>query len=128
MELLVSVGDSDLDAYRSALQKDEPMQVLFRGGEIIEVHPEKLQPRASRQIPHPALAAIADGPLPVAPAKEQSQSSDPYELLTPRFQSIVPLSPAVSDRVRAGETGQMALRDQRSLGRRFWDWLSEGAS
>ena len=128
MELLVSVGDSDLDAYRSALQKDEPMQVLFRGGEIIEVHPEKLQPRASRQIPHPALAAIADGPLPVAPAKEQSQSSDPYELLTPRFQSIVPLSPAVSDRVRAGETGQMALRDQRSLGRRFWEWLAEGTS
>ncbi|CAD72219.1 conserved hypothetical protein [Rhodopirellula baltica SH 1] len=128
MELLVSVGDSDLDAYRSALQKDEPMQVLFRGGEIIEVHPEKLQPRASRQIPHPALAATVDGPLPVAPAKKQSQSSDPYELLTPRFQSIVPLSPAVSDRVRAGETGQMALRDQRSLGRRFWDWLSEGAS
>ncbi|MEO9935239.1 MAG: site-2 protease family protein [Rhodopirellula bahusiensis] len=128
MELLVSVGDSDLDAYRSTLQKNEPMQVLFRGGEIIEVHPEKLQPRASRQVPHPALAATVDGPLPVAPAKKQSQSSDPYELLTPRFLSIVPLTPAVSDRVRAGETGQMALRDQRSLGRRFWEWLSDDAT
>nr|WP_236696719.1 site-2 protease family protein [Rhodopirellula islandica] len=128
MELLVSVGDSDLDAYRSTLQKAEPMQVLLRGGEIIEVYPEKLQPRASRQIPHPALAATVDGPLPVAPAKTRSESSDPYELLTPRFQSIVTLSPAVSHRVHAGETGRMALRDQRSLGRRFWEWLAQDAS
>jgi hypothetical protein len=104
------------------------MQVLLRGGEVIEVYPKKLQPRASRQIPHPALAATVDGPLPVAPAKKQSESSEPFELLAPRFQSIVSLSPAVSHRVHAGETGQMALRDQRSLARRFWEWLAEGAS
>ncbi|MFG0266982.1 MAG: site-2 protease family protein, partial [Rhodopirellula sp. JB055] len=128
MELLVSVGDADLDAYRSTLLKNEPMQVLLRGGEVIEVYPKKLQPRASRQIPHPALAATVDGPLPVAPAKKQSESSEPFELLAPRFQSIVSLSPAVSHRVHAGETGQMALRDQRSLARRFWEWLADDAS
>lgn len=125
MELLISVGEKDLDAYRATLQKGEAMQVLFRGGQVIEVAPGKLQPRASREIPHPAMSATVDGPLPVAPAKKQGENADPFELLTPRFQSIVALSPALSDRVRAGEVGQMALRDPRSVGRRFWEWFSD---
>lgn len=120
-ELLLSIGEEEMDAYVEAVQQGLALRVCFRGGQWVDVVPQKLLPRASRSVPHPALAATVGGPLPVVPL-QNDQGSD-LELLSPRFEAVVALPPGLADSIRCGEVGEMALQDQRSMARRLWQWL-----
>ena len=117
-ELLVSVGERDMQAYQAAASRARPIPVRLRGGTHLLSVPAPLQPRARRQLPHPALAASVGGPLAVEPAPE---SDDPMRLVEPQLQSVVPLDPATSAEIRAGQIGTITISDNRSLVARLVD-------
>lgn len=121
-EILVSIGEDEIDQYESAAQQNGPLRVCFRGGQWIDVKATAILPRGSREVPHPAMAATAGGPLAVT-AKQDDQQGSGVELLTPRFEAIVPIPPGKSDLVRCGEVGYLGLQDKRTLARRFWVWF-----
>ncbi|TWT87939.1 site-2 protease family protein [Neorhodopirellula pilleata] len=125
-ELLISIGEDQMDTYNVAVQQGHRLRVCFRGGQWLDVVPSEMLPRASREVPHPAMSATAGGPLAVSPTHSdsvQGREQPGIELIAPRFEAVVPLSPGLSDSVRCGELGEMALQDKRSLAHRFWIWL-----
>ncbi|SMP69625.1 hypothetical protein SAMN06265222_11273 [Neorhodopirellula lusitana] len=124
-ELLLTIGDSEMDAYNEAVERGHVLRVCFRGGQWVDVVPKPMRPRASLNVPHPALAATAGGPVPVSPSRSDSDNGPKVEFLTPRFEAVVQLAPGQSDLVHCGEVGHLALQDKRSLAHRFWMWLSE---
>jgi len=124
-ELLLSIGEKELDAYQDAVENREQLRVCFRGGGWIDVIPQPIRPRASVNAPHPALAATSGGPLTVVPESDPSTNTGGpgVELIAPRFEAIVLLPPGQADTIRSGEVGMLALQDRRSLARRFWQWF-----
>ncbi len=122
-ELLISIGEDEMDAYRRAIENRETMRVCFRSGQWVDIELQPIRPRGSRQVSHPALAATAGGPIPVTPKHDGQDNGPSVQWLTPRFEAIVPLPPSQADLVHCGEVGMLALQDQRSLARRFWQWL-----
>ena len=52
-ELLASVGESDLIAYRKAAKSGTPVAVRLKGGTSFSVTPTALQLRARLRLPHP---------------------------------------------------------------------------
>ncbi|MFG0290853.1 MAG: site-2 protease family protein [Rhodopirellula sp. JB044] len=122
-ELLLSIGEDEMNAYQEAFVKQQPLRVCFRGGQWIDVVPTAIRPRGSLRVPHPALAASAGGPIPVAPADDERNGGAGVEWLSPRFEAVIELPPSKADAVRCGEVGHLALQDKRSMARRFWVWL-----
>jgi pyruvate/2-oxoglutarate dehydrogenase complex dihydrolipoamide acyltransferase (E2) component len=122
-ELLISIGEDEMDAYRQAIENAETMRVCFRSGQWVDIELQPIRPRGSRLVSHPALAATAGGPIPVTPKHDEQAGSSSVQWLSPRFEAIVPLPPSQADLVHCGEVGMLALQDQRSLARRFWQWL-----
>lgn len=127
-ELLISIGEDQVDAYHVAVEQGHSLRVCFRGGQWIDVVPSKMLPRASRSVPHPAMAATVGGSLAVVPVgadETRPNEEASIELISPRFKAVVPLPPGLSDSVWCGELGEMALQDKRSLAHRFWRWLRD---
>ena len=114
-ELLVSVCEADLEAYRKAA--GQLSSVRLRGGQVIKATPNAPRPRAQQFISHPALAASAGGPLAVEPDDE----SDKLRLVKPQLESVVSLDPITSQRLRAGQIGMMTIADNRSIFVRIYD-------
>ncbi|MBB3207901.1 hypothetical protein FHS27_003728 [Rhodopirellula rubra] len=122
-ELLLSIGEEEMNAYREAFVKQQPLRVCFRGGQWLDIIPTEMRPRGSVTVSHPALAASAGGPVPVVPNTAARQGAPTVEWISPRFEAIIELPPSKADAVRCGEVGYLALQDKRSLARRFWIWL-----
>ncbi|MEM1228166.1 MAG: site-2 protease family protein [Planctomycetota bacterium] len=121
-ELLISLGESELESYSAALQRESSVPVFLRNGHDIRVELTPTRPSGSRSIPHPAMAATASGPLAVEPLTEDDGSTS-QRLLTPRFEAVVPLSPAMADEVHSGQVGYVVLQDPRSIGSRLIHWF-----
>lgn len=125
-ELLASIEGSDAASYEAAVRRKALVPVRFRGGETCWVRPFKAAPRATRNIPHPVLAATAGGPLPVEATDEEDESSSAGSQLTePRSESRSKLPAAVAKRFRAGQRGTLILGDRRTLWQRAADVLRE---
>jgi len=111
-ELLASVGESDLLAYRNAAITGLPVSVRLRGGASFTVTPTPLQPRARRSVPHPTLAATAGGPLPVEVAANDNSSVQPLQA---QSQGLIEMDQPSSSLARDGQIGMMTISDNRSV-------------
>jgi putative peptide zinc metalloprotease protein len=111
-ELRASVSESDMQAYQSVVASELPTTVRLRGGATLEAFPSRLRPRASRSLPHPALAASVGGPLAVEPSPDDDEE---MRVTQPQLESITRLDPITSVEVEAGQIGMMTIADNRSL-------------
>jgi hypothetical protein len=114
-ELLITVGQSDAQAYQRAV--GAIAQVRLRGGTQLSALAKPLRPRARQSLPHPALAATAGGPLAVEP----SDADQAMRLVEPQLESVAPLDPITSAAIHAGQIGTMTIADNRSLMARLVD-------
>ena len=109
-ELRFSVGQLDL---ASALrQVDQRVSVRIGTRKKIYGTLERVNPRATRNLPHPALAATSGGSLPVAEDKTnnvQDPNSARLKLTEHRFDAVVRLDPGDAAELRCGERGVTSL-------------------
>lgn len=127
-ELQLSVGQRELAVSTSLV--GQSLRVRIGTHDSVNGVLERVNPRASRSIPHPALAAINGGSLPVAEINnnERSGPDDRLRLTEHRFTAIVRLPPESALKFRSGERGTAALGFPRgSLGTHLWrsahDWF-----
>ncbi|MDG2221163.1 MAG: peptidase M50 [Rubripirellula sp.] len=119
-ELLVSVAESDIQAYQTANTSGLPAEVRLRGGTRFTTVPATLRPRARRSLPHPALAATAGGPLAVEQTSDER--AETVQVIEARMQSFTPLDPVTSTQIHCGQIGVMTIQDNRSLLTRLVAW------
>ena len=120
-ELLASVGESDLIAYRKAAISGAPVAVRLKGGTSFSVTPTALQPRARLRLPHPTLAATAGGPLPVEIVSDDRAD---VQALQPQLQGVIQMDQRSSSLSRDGQIGMMTISDNRSLVERLLTHLN----
>lgn len=128
-ELKLSIGQRDL-AIATGLV-GQPVKVRIGTHDVVRATLVRVNPRASRSIPHPALAATNGGALTVSQMdeRESSSSKDRLRLTEHRFTAIVELPEEQATAFRCGERGTAALGLPRgSLGTHLWrsahDWCN----
>ena len=121
-ELLVSVGESDVQAFQDAASLECPATVRLRGGQRFSAVPAELRPRANQSLPHRALSATAGGPLAVEPSPNEDEQMRTVE---PQLESVTSLDPLISAEIEAGQIGMMTVADNRSLFARVYSALLE---
>lgn len=132
-ELRVAIDQDDADAFFAQVGK--PVWIR-RGGKVFSSPLSQIEPRASLEPLHPALAATKGGPLPVqhktkqSPDKKDESSKDSYELLTPQFTGEVILPLEQSILLAAGQRVQVSFTPEgQSLGdflfNRFQRWCRD---
>ncbi|MCO8122207.1 efflux RND transporter periplasmic adaptor subunit [Stieleria sp. TO1_6] len=120
-ELLALVAEDNLLAYQTAALGGHTANIRLRGGVAIETPLVDVQPSASRQIPHPALAATVGGPL----AVQSIGAAHTQTLVHPQLQSVLPLDVLTSLKVQSGQIGRLTIPDDRTLISRIWDHVRE---
>ncbi len=127
-ELQLSIGQRELPVSTALVGKPLRVRIGTHGSVVGTL--ERVNPRASRSIPHPALAAINEGPLPVSESQSANDRGDGerIRLTEHRFTAIVKLPDDQSLNFRCGERGIAALGlPNRSLGMHLWrtvhDWF-----
>ncbi|MHB8974746.1 MAG: efflux RND transporter periplasmic adaptor subunit [Pirellulaceae bacterium] len=122
-ELLVSVSHEQIEDVLPLLGQP----VRFRcGGIRVDVGTlTRLEPRASRQLPHPALSAAVGGPLSVSQADAGDERTE-GRLVQPQFPGVIAVSPETSMRLACGERGYALLGFSReSIGQHVWNRFAE---
>jgi len=105
-ELQVSIGQRDLA--RSVRAVGQTIRVRIGTHCAVAGTLQRVNPQASRKVPHPALAASNGGPLPVIAEQDktkQEENHDSMRLTEHRFTGIVRLAPEEALRLRCGERG-----------------------
>ncbi len=132
-EVRVAVDQDDADAFFAQVGKT----VTIRAGErVFKNTLSQIEPRASLEPLHPALAAVKGGPLPVrrktneSPDKKDEAGPESYELLVPQFAGEVKLSLDQSLLLAAGQRTQVSFTPQgQSIGdflfNRFQRWCRD---
>ncbi len=132
-EVRVAVDQDDADAFFTQVGKT----VTIRAGEqVIQNTLSQIEPRASLEPLHPALAAAKGGPLPVrtkakeSPDKKEESNPESYDLLSPQFVGEVKLSLDQSLHLAAGQRAQVSFTPQgQSIGdflfNRFQRWCRD---
>lgn len=139
-ELLTIGLEDEKEVQLSIAQRDLAVSTALVGQPLkirIGTHPAvngillQVNPRASRSVPHPALAAVYGGPLPVVEAdpEEHSSRDERLRLTEHRFTAIVQLPAKDAAELRCGERGIASLGLFRgSLGTYVWrsshDWIN----
>ncbi len=112
-ELKVAIAQEAEPHFRSAIGQTVAVRIDGRGTELSAVL-KNFAGEASRSLPHPALTAPADGPLPVRRAEGGSQESAKYELADPHFTATVVLPPAAAD-FADGELARVKFHSTQSV-------------
>ncbi len=127
-ELRLSIGQRELSVSTSLVGK--PLKVRIGTHSVVSCVLLRVNPGASRIIPHPAMAAVNGGPLAVAePDEKESAGGDRLRLTEHRFTAIVQLPEDRAEEFRGGERGTAALGlHESSLGSYLWrfgnDWIT----
>ena len=126
-ELELAIAQDDLEKFEEQAGNDVTVRLKTAGCKPIECKLGSVDPRASRQLPDPSLAAINGGPLAVQPKEEQSEEES-WELTDPRFLGKVALSVEQSEALRTGQTTTVYLDAARGtvgqcLYRAISDWI-----
>jgi len=132
-EIRVAVDQDDADAFFEQVGK--PVWIRA-GGNILSSPLSRIEPRATLEPLHPALAATKGGPLPVqrkakeSPDKKNEADQESYELLAPQFAGEVALSLEQSALFAAGQRTEVSFSPQgQSLGdflfTRFQRWCRD---
>ncbi len=120
-ELWIAVGENEMHAFQAAAKRQQSVRVRLRGGTRINATPTPLRPRATRRLPHLALAATAGGPIAVEPGGEGERQ---IQSVRPLLQSVTILDPVTSVDVHAGQLGTMTISDNRSLIHRLFESMT----
>ena len=126
-ELLAVIAETDLESYATAVETHDIATARLRGGVVVDTQLQPLRPAASRNLPHPALAATAGGPLAVeaSDALESEAGTDSQRLVQPQLQTVLPLNAYSSLAVKSGQVGRLTIPDERTLIARIWDHVTE---
>ncbi len=108
----LSVAQKDVDFFLRQLHTSPTVRIRGRSGVIREASLDRVNPRATRTLSHPALAAPNGGPLAVRAqdSKEGEDKSSKYELVEPRFLASVNLPDAYELGLRAGQLAKARVR------------------
>ena len=120
-ELQLSIGQTDLSTSLTLI--GAPLKVRIGTHPAVTGVLDRVNPQATRAVPHQALAAVSGGPLPVVENENQeSDSTDTALRLTEhRFTAIVKFSAEDACLLHCGERGSASLGLQRaSLGVHLW--------
>ncbi len=124
-QLRVSIAQDDIQRFQSSERK--PIRVRLVGSPLdaFTTELDEIEPRASSEIPHAALAAPGGGSLPVksksTSAGSSTGDSDHWELLAPRFLATINLNSQRSLALKTGQTGSVTFRDGReSIGEHLY--------
>jgi putative peptide zinc metalloprotease protein len=120
-EMQISIGQRELAVSTSLV--GEELKLRIGTHSVISGTLVRVNPRGSRSIPHPALAATHGGNLAVTetPSSEQSGSEDGMRLTEHRFRAIVQLQADDARMLKCGERGTASLGWPRgSLGTYLW--------
>ncbi len=125
-ELQVSIAQDDVDDFLRRTGK--PVAVRVGDGGRFSAELSRIEPRASLELAHPALATPAGGPLLVKPKDRRSQDdgSAGYELLTPRLTGRITLTSQQSADLGAGQLGAVSVQasGEHSLIGHCFAWLT----
>ena len=135
-ELIAVVDQDAIEEVKPAVGK--PVWIRGAGFEESLGQLDRIDPRASEQLPDPSLAATEGGPLAVRPRGEddQDENADAYRLLAPHFLARIQMGSEVADQVPAGmrltamlgyRTDPLATRLQTFV-RRLWYRAQDEAS
>ncbi|MHB0960278.1 MAG: efflux RND transporter periplasmic adaptor subunit [Pirellulaceae bacterium] len=122
-ELLVSVSHEQVDDVTPLLGQ----VVRFRTGDfrVYEGTLSRLEPRASRRLPHPALSALVGGPLAVSQADAEDHPVE-SQLVEPQFSGVIAVSRETSPQLACGDRGYALLGLSReSIGQHVWNRLTQ---
>ncbi|MBL8811380.1 MAG: HlyD family efflux transporter periplasmic adaptor subunit [Planctomycetaceae bacterium] len=125
-ELQLSIGQRELP---EALQHvGQPVRVRIGTRGSITGVLKRVNPRASRSIPHEALAAINGGELPVVQDEARKRGESSLRLTEHRFTAVVQIPAEEAPNLFCGERGTASLGlPSMSLGRWAWrsgsDWM-----
>jgi putative peptide zinc metalloprotease protein len=123
-EVKVAVSERDEPHFRGAL--DQPVSVRIAGRGTLSGQLTRVEARATREPVHPALTALAGGPLAVRRAEDgppgESRQAPAFELADPYFTAIVRLAEGAS--LAPGEMARVRFRSSRSA--TLWDEMQAG--
>jgi len=105
-ELQISIGQRDLAGSLQVV--GSTVRVRIGTHHALRGTLQRINPQASRTVPHQALAASNGGPLPVVAKENSSNKDDSREtmrLTEHRFTGIVQLAPEDATQLRCGERG-----------------------
>ncbi len=116
-ELIVSVAQEQIDAIMPRVGENIRFRLGDRWARAGKL--DRLDPRASKNLPHPAMSAGVGGPLAVTQGDTESDRN--MRLADSRFRGTVTLSSAVCQDLGGGEQGyaMFGLR-QESVGEFLW--------
>ena len=119
--LVVSIDEDASAAYREAVRSGTRVEVRMRGGGTFRTVPGSPGPKASSDLPMPAMAATHGGPLAV------TQGDDDWQTLHPRLTARCSIPASQAPRLYDGQIGSMRLTDDVTIGRRLLNWFLEQA-
>ncbi len=118
-DTIISVGDDTHKELHVAVAQNDLEHFMKAPGQTVMVHIpqqsllpcpiEKVVPRATVALNHPALAASYGGDLPVKPVSSNATQKE-FELLEPRFNIIVSLDTEKCSELRAGQRVAVTCR------------------
>jgi putative peptide zinc metalloprotease protein len=138
-EELLAIGDENAKQMELAIAQADIDKFLAEEGQTVTVRLRAatcpafsclltgVQPRATCELPHPALAAANGGPLPVRANTAQDQEKE-FELTEPYFAAELPLAEDQARRLRSGQLATVRLHKSRGTlagfaYRRVSDWF-----
>lgn len=118
-ELVVSVGQEAIDSVMPYVGGETRFRIHGRPARTGTL--ERLDPRASTRLPHPAMSGRVGGPLAVTEPSEAEANETGMRLVEPRFRGVIAISPQIARQLGAGEQGyaMLGLR-QESIGELAW--------
>jgi putative peptide zinc metalloprotease protein len=132
-ELLASLAQRDIDRLKASPESAVFVRIYGRSRPVEGGRLERLSPRATCLLRHPALGAQAGGPLAVRPKEVPAQygqsedaSSGKYELLAPRFDARIAIPPQEAALLKAGERASVRFNwSYEAIGTRLARWLTD---
>jgi putative peptide zinc metalloprotease protein len=116
-EIHALVAQHDFELFEQFLGQPIDVHVWGTGPGYFQANLQDLNPRARVDVPHPALAATAGGPLPVKYRRPSTDESEPseqlVELVDPHFLARVELSALDSRRLKSGQPAVISFRTSR---------------
>lgn len=109
-ELRLSIGQAELQTALPWCRHELPIRVGTRS--LVAGTLQRINPRASRTLPHPAMSATSGGPLAVVEnddTNESTKSRNPLRLTEHRFDGVVALGPEQSRMLRCGERATVSF-------------------
>ena len=115
-EVKIAVSEEQEPHFRTAVAQPVRVRIEGRGGDF-PAKLSRLEARASRSLVHPALTALAGGPLALrrteADSRDEGKPIDQYELARPHFTAVARLD--ASEGFSIGEMARVKFRSPRAV-------------